>query len=430
MSKLAINGGEKVRKKPFPAYKIITEEEIDKTVEVLKSGIISKYLGCWDPDFYGGDEVQAFEKEWAEMHHVKHAITVNSNTTGIWTALGALNIGPGDEVIVSPYTMTISASAPLFWGAIPVFADIEAETFCLDPNSVEAAITERTKAIIAVDLFGHPYNAAKINEIAKKHKIKIIEDCAQAPLASFKEKFAGSLGDIGVFSLNYHKHIHTGEGGVIVTNDDDLAVRCQLLRNHAEAVVDDMGYKGNPINMVGLNLRLTEIQAGFGRLLLKKLPNIISKWRDNANYLESKINNIPFLEMPTVASGATHSYYVHTIKFNKEKADGVNRNDYVDAVIAELEPYELREAEGVQMGAGYIKPLYLQSLYQERKGIYQVIWTQSDVSYKKGICPVAERMHEKEVITHEFIRSCLSNNDIDDVANAFQKVAENLNEIK
>ena len=222
-SELAIFGGKPVRTMKFPAYRPIGEEERLAVDRVMRSGILSRYLGVWHEDFYGGPEVQAFEREWAAYFGVRHAIAVNSCTSGLLCAVGALAIGPGDEVIVSPFTMAASATVPLWYGAIPVFADIEPEYFCLDPKSIEACITPRTKAIIVVDVFGQPYDADAINAIAKKHNIKVIEDCAQAPGARYKKSFAGSLADIGVYSLNYHKHIHTGEGGVIATDDDTLA---------------------------------------------------------------------------------------------------------------------------------------------------------------------------------------------------------------
>ncbi|MEK7084716.1 MAG: aminotransferase class I/II-fold pyridoxal phosphate-dependent enzyme, partial [Patescibacteria group bacterium] len=232
---LAINGGTPVRTEPFPSHNTIGPEEKAAVNRVLDSGVLSRYIGAWGPEFYGGAEVQAFEKAWAEYFNVKHTVAVNSCTTGLQTALGAAGIGPGDEVIVSPYTMAASATSCLWYGAVPVFADIEEEYFCLDSKSVEERITEYTRAIVIVDLFGQPYNADVINAIAKKHNLMVIEDSAQAPGARYKEKFAGTLADMGVYSLNFHKHIHTGEGGVIVTDNDELAERCRLIRNHAEA---------------------------------------------------------------------------------------------------------------------------------------------------------------------------------------------------
>ena len=282
MEKLAIHGGIPVRASDrlFPAYNSIGAEEKDAALRVLDSGVLSKYLGCWDPDFYGGPEVQAFESEWAKKFGAKYGIAMNSATSGLIAAVGALGIEPGDEIIVSPYSMVISATAPLFYGAIPVFTDIEPEYFCLDPKSVEEKITSRTKAIIVVDIFGQPYDADAINAIAKKHGIAVIEDAAQAPGAYYKGRAAGALADIGVYSLNYHKHIHAGEGTVVVTNDPALAERLQLIRNHAEAVVEEKGVS-DLTNMVGYNFRLTEVQAAIGREQLKKLDGLDGTRQEN-----------------------------------------------------------------------------------------------------------------------------------------------------
>ena len=153
MGKLAINGGNKVRTKNFPAYKTIGKEEEKAVLKVIESGVLSRFLGCWHEDFYGGPEINALEKEWAEFFNVKHAIAVNSATSALFCAVGAAGVGPGDEVIVSPYTMSASAVAPLIYNAIPVFADIEEDYFCLDPDSIEKRITDRTRAIIVVDIF-------------------------------------------------------------------------------------------------------------------------------------------------------------------------------------------------------------------------------------------------------------------------------------
>ena len=185
--------------------------------------------------FKGGPEVQALEVEWSNK--VKHSISVNKATSGLFAAIGALNIGFGDEVIVSPYTMTACALAPLIYGAIPVFADVELESGSLDPSSIEQCISNKTKAIMVVHQFGIPAKMDEIIKLARKHKLKVIEDCAQAHGASYKGQDVGTIGDIGVFSLNVNKTIQAGEGGVCVTNDDEIAYRLQLIRNHGEAVV-------------------------------------------------------------------------------------------------------------------------------------------------------------------------------------------------
>lgn len=297
--------------------------EIEAVLRVMGSGCLSGYRGCWGTDFFGGPEIQALENEWAEYFGVKHAIACNSNSSGLWMACNAIlkssysraddfgdnfyTEGHSENVIVTPYSMTISASVPLLFGAKPIFADIEHDYFCLDPADVEKKITNKTKAIIVVDLFGQPYDADAINEIAKRkgneygHKIYVIEDAAQAPGAKYKGKYAGTLGDIGVFSLNYHKHIHCGEGGIVVTNDDDLALKLRLSMNHAEAVINDFAMKEklswsdgkNDFTglklMAGMNLRMTELQAAIAREQLKKLADIVKQYQDDARYFPIKV---------------------------------------------------------------------------------------------------------------------------------------------
>ncbi|OGH72394.1 MAG: DegT/DnrJ/EryC1/StrS aminotransferase [Candidatus Magasanikbacteria bacterium RIFCSPLOWO2_01_FULL_43_20b] len=432
MSELAIFGGQPVRKKLFPAYRVIGQEEKDAVNRVMDSGILSRYLGCWHDDFYGGPEVRSLEKEWSEYFGVKHAMVVNSCTSGLIAAIGAVGISFGDEVIVSPYTMAASATAPLWYGGIPVFADIEPEHFCLDPVSVRAKITERTKAIIVVDIFGQPYDAEAINAIAKEHNLIVIEDCAQAPGAKYRGRFAGTLGDVGVFSLNYHKHIHTGEGGIVVTNNDKLAERVRLICNHAEAVVEDKGV-ADLTNMVGLNFRLTEIQAAIGREQLKKLDRLTKERIDNCSYLTGRLNGFPGIRSPRVRAESSHVYYVQPFLYNENEA-GVERNKFIAAVKAELPVTELREAEGQQISCGYAKPLYLLPLFQKRIAFgnngYPFNSAAATVSYQKGICPVTERLYEKELFLHEFMRPPATRDDLDDVVRAFQKVYEFKDELK
>lgn len=431
MAKLAINGGNKVRESLFPAYRVIGKEEEEAANRVIRSGVLSRYLGCWADDFYGGPEVKAMEKEWADFYGVKHAIAVNSATSGLYCAVGAIGTEPGDEIIVSPYSMCASATAPLIYNAIPVFADIEYEYYCLDPDDIEKKITDRTKAIIVVDILGQPYDRDRINEIAKKHNLYIIEDNAQGPLATYDGKYAGTLGDIGVFSLNYHKHIHCGEGGVIVTNNDELAERLRLIRNHAEAVVDDKK-TDNLVNLIGFNLRMTELEAGITREQLKKVKGLVEERRNNVAYLEKGLCDLEFLRMPKIREKCTHSYYLHAMKYNDE-ITGVSRERFVDAVRAELMPFELREHEGPKVSLGYQRPLYEQGLFRNKiaygKNGYP-FKEEYNYAKEKVNCPVCDKVCNSETIIQEMMRPFLSDKDRDDVIDAFHKVAENLDELR
>lgn len=428
MAKLAIKGGTPVRTKLFPAYNTIGEEEKLAVMKVLDSGNLSQYLGAWHKDFYGGPNVRQFESDWSKTFNTKYAITVNSNTSGLFTAIGACKIKPGDEVIVSPYSMSASATAPVIYGAVPVFADVDYDNFGLSPESIEKNITSRTKAILVVHIFGNPALMDEIMAIARKHNLYVIEDCAQAPGATYKGKQVGTIGDIGVFSLNYHKHIHTGEGGVIITNNDELAERCYLIRNHGENIVEPKGVK-DPFNTHGFNFRMTEIEAAIGIEQLKKLPGLISQRIQNANYIGKELAKLPFIVTPEIEPDNKHVYYVQALKFKKGIA-GIDRNTFVEAIKAEIPSAVLREDTPL-IGVGYVKPLYLHPLYQMRATncSFNCCRYQGNVSYEKGICPNTELLHFEELITHEYFRPGMTKRDMDDVITAFIKVSQNLIEL-
>ncbi|MCK5293369.1 MAG: DegT/DnrJ/EryC1/StrS family aminotransferase [Arcobacteraceae bacterium] len=428
MSKLAINGGPKVRTKPFPRYNNISKNEINAVVDVMKEGTLSKYLGCWCNDFYGGNKVQEFEQKWSKKFNAKYSIAINSNTSGLIAALGACEIGLDDEVIVSPYSMSISATAPLFYNATPVFCDLDKNTYSYDLEILQKVITKNTKAIVVVHIFGCPSNMDDILKIAEKHNIYIIEDCAQAPAATYKGKQVGTLGDIGVFSLNYHKHIHTGEGGMCVTNDDNLANKMQLIRNHAESIVENKG-EINLNNMIGFNFRLTEIQAAIGIEQLKKLDKEIEIRQKYAKMYDEALTKFDFIET-TIYDNRTHSYYIQAFRFDEKKA-GISRDRYIEAVKEELTAVERRENEGVPIGCGYVKPLYLLPIFQTKHAYNKQGFAFKDkINYKQGLCPNVEDLHYKELFSHDFTRSPLTIEDVNDVINAYVKIANNINELK
>ena len=424
MAKLAINGGRPVRNEPFPAYVTIGEEERRAVIEVLDSGVLSKYLGTWSPEFYGGPRVQKLEREWAEHFGVKYAVSVNSATSGLYAAVGAAGVGPGDEVIVSPYTMTASATAALVYGAIPVFADIDPDIFCITPQSIRKCITPYTKAIIVVDIFGHPADMNEIIQIAGEHDLAVIEDAAQAPGALYHGRYAGTLAHMGVFSLNYHKTIHCGEGGIVVTNDANLAERLQLVRNHAEAVVKDMGVQ-NIVNLIGFNFRMTEIEAAIAGEQLKKLEKLVLGRVEAANYLSERLRAFPGISPPLVRPGVRHGYYVYVMRYDAKEI-GVPRDRFVAAV----------NAEGIPLFKGYVAPIYLQPVYQQRTGFgrdgfpFTYPGYKGQASYERGICPVTERMHYSEVMFTNVCYAGIARQDLDDVIIAFEKVLNNVGELE
>lgn len=413
MSNLAISGGPKVRTELFPDQNTIDEHEIDAVKKVMQRGRLSGYRGNWCPEFYGGPTVQELEKTWAERFCAKHAIAVNSATSGLHVACGALGLQPGDEVIVSPYSMTCSATSPMIYGALPVFADIEPDFFCLDPKCVEAKITSKTKAIIPVSLFGQPYDP-EINDIARRHNLLVIEDAAQA-LGSFRKadgKAAGTFGHIGIFSFNYGKHLTCGEGGMIVTDDDELALYCRLIRNHAEAVINGMPDEirlSVDTRTVGFNMRMTEVNAAIVIEQLKKQRDLQFLRDINSAYLIDGLRKIPAIAPAPVRPGFEHTYYALPFLWDSTLADGIHRDVFINAVKAELTERKGREGEGVPIGCGYITPLYKMPLFD----------------FPDGLCPVCERLsyHDLFLTLYHAPNSTLK--DIDDVIFAFKKVWEN-----
>jgi len=414
VSELALLGGTPLIREPLTPYRSIGEEERRAVDAVLRSGMLSGYVGAWCEAFNGGPVVRELETEWAKTFGCRHAIAVNSNTSGLIAAIGAAGISPGDEVIVPPATMSATAMAPIFYGGIPVFADIETDTFCLDIDRVEEAITPKTRAILAVNLFGHPARLHELRALADRRGLILIEDNAQAPLAHEGGRFAGTIGHIGVFSLNYHKHIHTGEGGICTTDDDRLADRLRMIRNHGENVTEELA-AGNLTNIVGYNFRLTEMSAAVGIEQLKKAEELVSGRERVGQDLSLALGAFDGMTAPMVRAGCRHVYYLWAGRFDADRM-GISRELFARAL----------EAEGVPVSLGYVKPLYLLPLFQKRIALGRdgFPFTLTNRTYAPGLCPVAERMYEKElfelfVCSYEFAPAELSL-----VIDAFAKVYE------
>lgn len=388
MKTLAIMGGEPVVKTPLQFYKSVGDRERLEVQKVLDSGCLSGYVGAWGDAFDGGPAVKEFESNWRQVFKCNYAIAVNSATSGLYAAIGACGVGPGDEVIVPPYTMSATAMAPLVYGGIPVFCDIEADTFCLDPDLVRKEITPKTKAIIAVNLFGHAAKLRELRQIADEHGLYLIEDNAQGPFATENDVFAGTIGHIGIFSLNYHKHIHTGEGGMCVTQDEQLALKLRLIRNHGENAAIPAGLT-DLTNMVGFNYRLTEMSAAVGIAQLAEAQTHLQGREETARKLSLTIKDFKGLTPPMVRENCRHVYYVWAMKFDKNEI-GVSRDTFSKALFA----------EGFPNYVGYVKPLYMLPMFQKKIafGAKGFPFNLSQREYYEGMCPVVERMHSEQLI--------------------------------
>ncbi|MCX6938745.1 MAG: DegT/DnrJ/EryC1/StrS family aminotransferase [Verrucomicrobia bacterium] len=414
--KLALHGGPKTIRTPFKRYNPLGAEEVAAAKAVVESGVLSQFLGRWGEDFYGGPKVREFEQACARYFGVKRAITVNSWTSGLIAAVGALGIEPGDEIIVSPWTMCASATAILHWNAIPVFADIEPETFCLDPRSVEACITPHTKAIMAVDICGHSADLDALRAIADRHGLKIISDTAQAPGALYKGRYAGTLADIGGYSLNYHKHIHTGEGGILVTNDEELAERLCLIRNHAEAVVADKGVT-DLTNMIGHNFRLGEIECAIGIEQLKKLKPLVATRQHAAARLTAGLATLPGLRLPVTKPDCTHVYYMYQMIL-----------DIARLGVPKAQIFAALKAEGVEGLGITFANIHLLPVFQKKQayGRHGFPWSSDickrEVSYQKGICPVAEGLQDETYLGFQTCLHTMHDDEVDLMIAAFHKV--------
>jgi perosamine synthetase len=411
---LAFYGGAKLIKKKFKKYNSIGKEELIIATKVIKSGKLSSFIAGDGKNSRGGYYVNKFENYLARFYKVKHAITLNSWTSGLIAAVGAINVNPGDEIITTPWSMCASATAILHWNAIPVFADIDRKNFNIDPESIKNKITKKTVAIIAADIFGQSCDIDAIKKIIKGSKIKLITDSAQSPYSFYKGKITGTLSDIGGFSLNYHKHINTGEGGVVVTNSNLLAKKVRLIRNHAEAALKNDS-NDKLINMLGYNFRMGEIEAAIGIEQYKKLKNIIKKRNKVINLLNEKFKKIPFLLTPPAQDSFSHNYYIYPILLDWKKIK-YSRTFLVNCL----------KSEGLQgLVEGYtnihLLPMYQKKIAYGAKGFPWSIYNDK-INYKKGICPVAEEMHDKSFIAFQICLFEISIKDVELIFKTFEKV--------
>ena len=350
----------------------IGEEEKRAVTRVMDSGLLSGFVASASDSFYGGPEVQAFEKEFAEYIGCKHAVSVNSWSSGILIALGAMNLEPGDEVIVSSWNMCSTVTSILQWLCIPVFCDIDPATFSLDIDKLESCISNKTRVIIVNDMHGLGADTNAVLEIAKKHNLQVFSDSAQS-IGN-----VSTLADIGGYSFNWHKHIHCGEGGICVTNDDMLSQKMQLLRNHAEGVVESFDI---PLaNMIGFNFRMTEIQAAIMREQLKKLPVVIQKRKQIAKQLADVFSKYSFIKLPDLENNVFCDFVM-------EFENQFQRNHCA----TQLSNYGIDCCTKFSRGPVHLLPVFQQ---KQAYGNSKLPWSLNDCNYdySEGILPVTEML--------------------------------------
>ena len=425
LGRFALFGGQKVRSEPYPIHTTnISDEEIDAVVSILKGGHLSGFSARPGERFGGGSAVKGFEEALSAKFEISRAVTFNSATSALHASLAAIGVGPGDEVITTPTTMSATASAIVMCNAIPVFADIGADDFCISPEIAESLVNERTKAIVVVNIFGRPAKLTKLREIADRHNIYLIEDNAQAPGIRTEEgHLCGTVGHLGILSFNYHKSIQTGEGGAVLCWDEELYEKLRLIRNHAEVVVGPAKVK-DLINMIGWNYRMTEMQAALGMEQLKRLDFMNGKRQELAAELKQQLARIEFLETEST-NAQFHGWYMFPMKF-KEKLAGISRAQFAEII----------RAEGVSISEGYVKPIYLEPMYQNRIAYgdqgcpFSCQYYGGVTKYDPGLCPVAEEFYFKTLLLTDICKFPNSEREVIEFSDAISKVQDNLSALK
>ena len=358
-AKLAVDGGEAVRRTPFPSlWPALGEEDVAAAAEVLRSNRLTSLTGGF---------VAEFEADFARYQGVRHALATSSGTTAIHLALAAIDVGPGDEVIVPAQTFIATATPVMYQRAKPVFVDIDPDTFNLLPSAVEAAITPHTKAIIAVHLNGHPAPMDELTALAERHGLVLIEDAAQAHGALYKGRKVGTIGRMACFSFWQDKIISTaGEGGAVITDDDALAERLARLRHHGEGPSE--GERKYYHLELGYNYRLSAVQAAVGRTQLSRLDEYLEARRRNAAYLTERLRALPEVQPPLVLKGCVHSYYRYICKLR------------TDLVTVPVDRFQTAVAvEGIPCFRPYPTPLHQQPVFR-------------NAGYGQVSCPNAETL--------------------------------------
>lgn len=412
----AILGGQKVRTKEWPVWPQWKPAEYnDQVLKVLKSGVWSR-----------AEVVDEFEKKWAETIGTKRCLSVVNGTNALITSLIQFDIGAGDEVIVTPYTWISSIQAVLIAGAIPVFVDIDPETFQMDPAKIEAKITPSTRAIMPVHILGLPADMEKIMEIAKKHNLLVVEDACQAWLAEINHKKVGTFGNAGCFSFQTSKHLPLGEGGAIVSNDDAFVDRCYSYHNVGFPHGAVIGGIGAGSVMLGNKLRITEYQAAIGLAQLGMLDEQTTLRNINAEYLRSQIKGIPGIKPYKLYNNVTRaSFHMFAFRYKKEEFSGLPRGRFLEALTA----------EGIPNLSGYSpylnKQPYLKNAFESKnfKRMYPKEMLDFDKFIEKNECPQNDALCQESVWLQQNLLLA-EKSDLDDVATAIERIRKNAGKIK
>jgi perosamine synthetase len=399
---LAILGGSPVRTEPFPSWPVIKQNDEKAWMQVLMTGKWNRLDGHF---------AHQFETAWAQMLGAKYGLATASGTTALLTAVNALDIGPGDEVIVPPYTFVATVNIVLLQHALPIFVDTDPETFQLDARKVEAAITKRTRCIIPVHLGGSVVDMDSILDVAKRHNLFVIEDACQAHLAEWRHKKVSTLGNLGCFSFQASKNLNSGEGGAILTNDRDLYEFCLSFHNQGRGRYNSgFGYVRN-----GANFRMTEFQ---GALLLQQLTRLEAQSRvrtENAEYLTSQLKQIPGISPARMYDGCTrNAYHLYMFHYDSAHFAGLPRSRFLKAL----------NAEGVPASGGYT-PLNKEPFLKEslNSRAFKAIYTKKELDEyeERNHCPENDKLCERAVWFTQtmFLGSRI---DMDQIAEAIRKI--------
>lgn len=387
----------------FKKFNPITPKPIINRInKILSNNELSLFVGSENKFSSGGPFVNKMENNFKKYFNTKNAISVNSWSSGLEIAISSLQLEPGDEMIVSPWTMSANVMAIIKNNFIPVFCDIEKDYFNLNPDILETKISKKTRAILTTDIFGHPCNYKKIKNICNKNNLFLISDSAQSIGSKYYEKYTGTFSDIGGFSFNSHKHINSGEGGVLLTNNKRLSVNMKRLRNHAENFQKKSSKK--QLNyMVGSNFRLGEIESLIINSQLTKLKSILRSRNKIAYLLNKSLKNISYIKTPTIEKNCTHSFYVYGIIINGNNPKKLRNQVYKEIINSGID-FVFKGYSNI-----HLLPMFKNKIAYGNKNSLPWSLSKKKYLYKKGDCPIAEDLNDNSFLGIELCKKDLSN---------------------